>query len=139
MLNADNGIGDAKRQIVVGVDTPFSFRLQDFFVGLKPCDVSIHVERAATIGDIDTFGTIAFHHGGLFSQFLRLNHVGHHKKANRVHTQISGNTDMLFRYVGFRAVCGDPDRPDAKLVGMLQLLDRSDPGKEERGQFRRFH
>ena len=61
-------------------------------------------------------------------------HVAHHQEAGDVHAELAGGGDVLGGDVGLGAVGGDPDRADAEVVGVLELLDGADAGQQQRGE-----
>ena len=62
----------------------------------------------------------------------------HHQKADRVESELARERDVLLGDVGLGAVRGDADRGDAEIFGEMQMLDRADPGQQQRGYFGAF-
>ena len=106
-LDAGDRIGDAQREIVMGVDADFGLRLQRLAERLHPLGVLRRQKRARRIRHIDAFGAVALHQLRLLDQLLRRRHMRHHQKADRVHAELARRLDMLLRDVGLGAMGGD--------------------------------
>ena len=135
-LRRDDRIGDAEREIVMGVHAALGFGAQHAIIGAQPVTHAIHVERAARIGHIDALGTIAFHFRGLGGERFGVDHVAHHQEAGDIHAEIAGETDMLFGDIGFGAMGGDAHRADAQAMRPAQFIDGAEPGQDEGGEHR---
>ena len=56
------------------------------------------------------------------------------RKPDDVHAELAGGGDVLSGDVGLGAVGRDADRPDAEVVGVLEVVDRADAGQQQGGQ-----
>ena len=138
VLHRDDGVGDAERQVVVGVDPALGFGLEHPVIGGEAGGVLIHGHGPAAVRHIDALRAIAFHQQRLLRQRLGRAHVAHHQEARDVHAEVPRRLDVLLRYVCLGAVGGDADRAHAHFIGVLQVMDRADAGQQQGGQHRAF-
>src|SRR3546814_18504892 len=95
----------AQRQIVVRVHSALRFRFKYPVIGLEARTDTVHVERAAAVGDINAMRAIAFHQRGLLRQRLWLDHVTHHQEARHIHSEIASDADMQIGSASCRKEC----------------------------------
>ncbi len=118
VLHGNDRIRDAQRQVVMGMNAAFGFRLQDAIIGLKARGYVLHGEPSTAIGHVYAVRTVAFHQLGLFGQSLRRAHMTHHQEARDIHAEAARVFDVLLGNVGFGAMRGDPHRSHTDLVRM---------------------
>ena len=119
---------------MVGVHPALRFRLQHPVIGLQARGIFVHVHRAAAVGDVDALRAVAFHQQRLLRERFGRRHVAHHQEARDVHAKVAGGLDMLFRDVRLGAMGSDAHRFHAHFAGVLQIVDRTDAGQQQRGE-----
>src|SRR5690554_4105568 len=138
-FHCDDGVGHAQRQVVVGMDTGFGFRLENVFQGAEAVPDVVHVHGTAGVHHVQAGGAVVFHHLRLFSQALRGLHVAHHQEADGVHAQLSCVLDVLFGDIGFGAVGSHTYDTGTGFVGVVQVVDGTDTGQQQGGNLGVFH
>ncbi len=125
---------DAEPQIVMRMHAGLGCWIENIVHRLEPVGDAVEEQGACAVGDVDAVRAIALHQLGLFRERLGLVHVGQHQQAGDIHPELARDLDMLLGDIGFGAVGGDPDRPRAGVVGVLEIFDRADAGQQKNGK-----
>ena len=120
----------------MGVDPGLRLGPEHVVEGAEALRHLVRKKGAAGIGHVDAVRAILLHQPGLARQRLGRIHVRHHQESGDIHAELARELDVLLRDVGLGAVGRDAHRPRARLVGLAQVVNRPDPGKQERGELR---
>jgi len=72
----------------------------------------------------------------LLGERIRRGHVAHHQEAGHIHAEAACKFDVLFGDIGFGAMGCHPDRAYTQLIGVLEIVDRTDAGQQQGGENR---
>ena len=136
MLDGDDGVGHAQRQVVVGVDADFGCAVEVLAHRVDPLGDVAHGHGAAGVHDIHAPGAVSLHQLGLFGQPLRGGHVAHHQESDGVHAHLAGGGDVVCRDVGFGAVRRDAHHAGTRPVRGGEIVDGSDSRQHQRCDLR---
>ena len=133
-LHRDDAVGDAERQVVVGMDPTLRPGFQHAIIGGQTRGVLIHGHRAAAVSDIDAVRAIGLHQLGLLGQGVGFGHMAHHQEARHVHTHVAGGLDVLLGDISLGAMGRDTHRPHAQIIGALQIMHGADARQQQGGE-----
>jgi len=134
VLDRNQRVCDAERQIFVGMDPDLGLGLQCLPQGFHPIGCIRDQQGTRGVGHVDAMRSVRFHQLCLLGQRLWRAHMRHHQEPGDVESEVARSADVLLRDIGFCAMGGDPDRADTGLCGILEVVDCADPRDQQRGQ-----
>lgn len=136
MFDGDDGVGNAQRQVVMGMNPDLRCGQQCVAQGIDTLGDVAHRHGTTGVDDVHAARAVAFHQAGPLGQRRRGGQVAYHQEPDGVHAQPASRIEVPGGDVGFGAVRAHPHDAGAGAVRIAQVAHGADAGQQQGGAFR---